>query len=305
MLNFIITSVLTATWILCFRSFKSLNINTLQAVVVNYWICVLTGVISFGLYAEVTNFDKPWLIYANILGTLFFITFYQMARTTQIIGVTATTVAAKISLVIPVLFALFVFKTQVKFFDFWNYTGVGLTLLAIYFSAQSNQSNAQSSTSKVNSLFLPILIFLLSALIDTSVNFLNWKYIPSEDSALFLIFAFGSAAVVGSLYVTYLIIKKSVVFDKKALFGGLYLGIPNFFSLYFLLQTLSDFNNDGAFIFPLFNIAVILISAIFAIILFREKLSKLNWLGLGIAVLAMFLIAYQEILSYFEILPNH
>jgi drug/metabolite transporter (DMT)-like permease len=85
----------------------------------------------------------------------------------------------------------------------------------------------------------------------------------------------------------------------RSILGGLILGFPNFLSFYFLLGALSDFGNSAAFVFPIYNVLSMLTSSFLAWILFKETLQPLNKLGLALAVLAIFLISYQEILGAF------
>ena len=49
--------------------------------------------------------------------------------------------------------------------------------------------------------------------------------------------------------------------------------------------------------YPIYNIGVILISTLVSIMFFKEKLNALNIVGLILAVVAIFLISWQEILG--------
>jgi drug/metabolite transporter (DMT)-like permease len=147
-------------------------------------------------------------------------------------------------------------------------------------------------------LWLPISVFILSGIIDTSLNYFNAIFEDDPSFVFFPVLVFFTAGIVGLFY--------SIFFDKsgnkwklKSFIGGVYLGIPNFFSLFFLLETLKIFNQDGAFIFPFTNLGTILLSALGAFILFKEKLHKLQLMGIVLAIISLFLLAYQEFLSYF------
>ncbi len=81
----------------------------------------------------------------------------------------------------------------------------------------------------------------------------------------------------------------------RSLVGGFILGVPNFLSFYFLIKALGTFGNSAAFVFPIYNILTMMASAAAAWLFFREKLNGLNRWGLGLAVLAIVLISYQEL----------
>jgi multidrug transporter EmrE-like cation transporter len=298
MLNLLLAVLFTVTWLVGFRLFKTYKINTFQAVVINYWTCAFTGLFTFDISnsLNINTLSQFWVLLAALLGGMFISTFYLTAIATQKIGLTLTTVSAKISLVVPVLFSLFVFQSSQKNFDFINYLGVLLALLAIVFSSLKKEEDTPVARDLLSILF-PILIFATNGAVDTMVNYLNWQYVRPENSAFFSIVSFVAAASLGLVGLLYQIFVKGEGLAVKNILGGVAIGVPNFFSFYFLLLALADFKSDGAFLYPIFNILTILFSAIFAWFLFREKLSQLNRIGIGLAVVAMILIAYQEILA--------
>jgi multidrug transporter EmrE-like cation transporter len=298
MLNLLLAVLFTVTWLVGFRLFKTYKINTFQAVVVNYWTCVFTGLFTFDISNSLNTsvLSQFWVLLAALLGGMFISTFYLTAISTQKIGLTLTTVSAKISLVLPVLFSLFIFQSSQKAFDSLNYLGVLLALLAIVFSSLKKEEEAPIARDWLSILF-PILIFVTNGAVDTMVNYLNWQYVKPENSAFFSIVSFVSAASLGLIGLLYQILVKKETLAVKNILGGIAIGVPNFFSFYFLLLALADFKSDGAFLYPIFNILTILFSAVFAWLLFKEKLSLLNRIGISLALVAMILIAYQEILA--------
>ena len=73
------------------------------------------------------------------------------------------------------------------------------------------------------------------------------------------------------------------------------LGIPNFLSFYFLLKALAYFGSSGAFVYPLYNLGVILLSAIIGLLVFKERLSKLNIVGILLAITAITLLSWNAL----------
>lgn len=304
MFNLIMAVLCTTAIFLAFRSFKLFNINTLQAVVINYWVCIITGGISLNKFGEMyQTFGKTtWFIWAVVLGFMFVGTFYLTAITTQKAGVSVATLASKMSLLIPVVFGILILGTESKTFDIWNYLGIILSLFSIVLTSlkdKKRNDNLSIASNKYLMLILAFAVFLLSGIIDTSLSYVNFRFFNGEDGSIFLMFTFGFAAIVGTSFLLFQILNNKTKIERKSVIGGLYLGIPNFFSLFFLLRALSDFSHDTAFLFPVFNILIIVVSSIFAIILFREKLSRLNLLGILMAILALLLIAHQELFKDF------
>lgn len=304
MISLLLGILSSAMLFIAFRSFKSLNINTLQAVVVNYYVCVITGWFAFGKSSQLSliSLNNPWFVYALVLGTAFILVFYLIAMTTQIVSVTAGSLATKISLVIPVMASLLIFNTQQKEFNWINYSGILLSLVAIVLSTlKKEKKGAEIQSGGIRNFLLTLAVFVCSGAIDTSLNYLNLHYIKPEASAFFLVILFGMAGVAGTVVAAYRLASGKDRFSGRNIIGGIYLGIPNFFSVYFMLDALSAFGNDGAFLFPVFNIGIIVCSSIAAVIIFKEQLSRLNQLGLLLAVLAILFIAYQEIFQYLKL----
>ncbi|MCS6820821.1 MAG: hypothetical protein NZ551_03030 [Microscillaceae bacterium] len=298
MLSFSVSILLSVVWFLVMRAFRTFKVNTLQAVVVNYWVCVATGLLF--LEHQVTDktqlFTISWNKYAFLLGLSFVGTFYLVALTAKNVSVTLATIASKASMVIPVVVNLWVLQTTQKLFDFWNYCGVVLALVSVLLSSIKSEDQQNKKMSQTTFL-LPLLVFFLNGLCDTGTNVLNYYFVKQGQEALFSILTFGSAGIGGLAMLIYSIMFQKQYFEAKSLWAGIALGVPNFFSFYFLLKALTAFNNDGALVFPIFNICIILLSALLAVVIFRENLSKLNYLGIFLSVLAIFLLAYQEIFA--------
>lgn len=283
---------------LAFRSYSIFKIDNLQAIVVNYFVCVITGFFFIGkpdIFSNV-DFSQAWTWFALILGLLLVLGFYAASLTSQMLGVSVTSVSSKMSLVFPVAFSLFFMKIESKEFTFLNYTGIILAFAAIYLSSMRKNTRQGSGLKSNYLLLLPFSVFLFGGIIDIMINYSNYKLIDQSVEDLFPIFLFGSAAIIG--FVMMLFQKKK--FEWKSIIGGLYLGIPNYFSLFFVFKALTAFENNGAVFYPIYNVGIILLSSFSAMIIFREKLSKINFIGLGLAVIALFLLSYQEIIQFFR-----
>lgn len=279
---------------LIFRTLSHYNIPTFQAIVFNYLSCVLTGLLFLGNVQFISDitFDKPWVLIAIILGAIFIGTFYLMALTTQKLGVTVSSIASKMSLVIPVVVSLFILNIASREFVIYNYIGIALAITAILLSSIKN-GNSQKLRPFV--LFMPALVFIFGGVIDTTINYTNHKYLTSETQGVFPIIIFFAALCIG---VAVLLTKFQRISIKSVIAGSL-LGIINYFSIYFLVKSLGAFDNDGAIVYPVINVGIILLSSISAVIIFKEKLSSINKLGLAIAIAAVFLIFYQEVVAQF------
>lgn len=297
MLYLIAGIVANVSLFLAFRTFSIFKIDNLQAIVVNYFVCVITGMIFIGKPDILLSIDltASWSWFAIFIGLLLVIGFYSASLTAQSMGVSITSVASKMSMVFPVLFSLLFLKIESKDFSFFNYFGMVLAVLAIYLGSLREGSIKKAKLSRKWMFLLPFTVFVAGGLIDISINYSSYMLITPLNEEVFAIVLFGGAAIIGSV----LLIFQKRKLELKSIVGGLYLGIPNYFSLFFVLKALTAFDNNGAVFYPIYNVGIIMLSSILAMILFKEKLSKLNFLGLGISILALFLLSHQEIIHYF------
>jgi len=294
----LLTILMNILLFLSFRSFPKFRIDNLSAIVVNYYVCIITGLIFIGRPGIIYELqpDINWMLPAFILGFIFIATFNMMARTTQLFSVSVASIAAKMSLVIPVIFSLFIFKIESKPFTWINYLGIIIALIAIFLSSFKKEKTHTQHSSGLFILLMPFLVFVLSGILDTTMNYANNYLLSEKLQPVFPILIFITAALIGT---SILIIKRRKI-KMRYIIGGIYLGVPNYFSVYFLLKGLSGFNNDGAVYFPVLNVGIILFSSLAAMLIFREKLQPVNKLGLILSILAIYMLSYQELSIYFK-----
>ena len=295
MLYLVASILLSVMLLLNFRIFPRFGVNTTQAIILNYPVCFLTGLLlmpagqSFSL-----DLSQIWTWMALALGVGFIITFLLSGASTQQSGITATSLANNLSLVIPVTFSLLVLGGG-KVFDGFNYLGLVLALVAVGLSTyKAPERGATSQT--VNTIWLPIAVFLMYGLTNTVINYMNVRYITATNQTIPVTLTMVLGAIIaGVVLLVVRLIRDRERIEGRNLVAAISLGIPNFLSFYTLLLALSAFGGNGAFVYPVYNIGVILVAALMAALFFKEKLSLLNKIGLGLAVLAIGLISWQEL----------
>jgi drug/metabolite transporter (DMT)-like permease len=307
LLSLLFSVAASVSLFIIFRYFSKFGVNTFQAVAVNYCVCVGTG-LAFADSNDLAQFNPTnWWGMAIFLGFTFIGTFYLMGITTQKAGVTVATLANKMSMVIPVLINLLVFKSTQNF-DFFNGLGLLCALAAVVMSSYTSKKDSENETqnsientqiaTKPNPLaafILPVSIFFLGGVIDTSLSYANLKLLQKGEETVFPIVLFATAACIGLVGIAYNWLVKKEPFTQKSLFAGIILGVPNYFSIYFLLQALSDFGGNGAFVIPILNIGTILLATFISVLLLGDKLNRINIMGVLLALVAIVLLSYQKI----------
>jgi drug/metabolite transporter (DMT)-like permease len=285
---FLALSIIASTLIfVIFRLFASYNINTLQAIVVNYFVACSCGVIGYQNSIELSAIPQyNWFYYTLALGALFIIVFNLMAITTQHNGLSVVSVATKMALVIPIAFGLWYYKEPL---GPSKAAGIVLALIAVYLVAVKKDS---SIILQKKNLVFPVLVFLGSGLIDTSLNFLQNDFIT--DKSLIPLFSstiFLTAGVIGIMVLVAQKIKGVLVLEFKNIIAGIVLGIPNYFSIYFLVKALRSNLFDSSGIFTINNVGIVIISTLLGVVFFKEQLSVKNWIGITLAVISIALVS--------------
>jgi drug/metabolite transporter (DMT)-like permease len=283
------TIVISVFLLILFKLFTVYNVNSFVAIIVNYIAACITGILFLDIPFNFTLFSSNWLPVAIPLGALFIFIFYLISQTAQKISIATASVANKMSVVIPVLFSVLYLREP---FSLLKTFGVILALIAVYLSSQKN---ASASWSK-KLLWLPALVFIGSGAIDTTLNLANSFLIKTKnDSALFTICTFMSAFCFGMLALGYQFLtqktKLNEAMNLKNIVGGLLLGIPNYFSIYFIFKSLETNLLSSAQLFPVLNLCNVALAAITGWLIFKEKLSITNVTGIVLALISIIIIS--------------
>ena len=277
MISLTLTILFTVSLFIFFKEFEKRNINTQQAITFNYLTASIIAILLYGNPIFLTDIVNATWIYPTIaLGVFFVVMFNIMAKTTQQLGISIASIASKMSLVIPVIAAL-LFQRNINL-SIYNYIGILLALIAIFLTFKKKQKTQKS-------LKIAVFLFFGAGILDSFLDYIREKHLESiNDFNLFIILIFFIAFFTGFV----IIIFKRNKISFKNIIGGVLLGIPNYFSIYFVLLSLESLG--GAVVFPVLNIGVVLISTIISFLVYKDNLNKGNWFGIVLACVSIFLL---------------
>ncbi len=289
MIDIIYTTITFSSMLVLFKYFGKYGVNNLQAIIVNYFTAgTLSLIVAHNNDIKISLPDiiySTYIIPSLIIGFLFIVTFNLLAFGTQKIGIAISTVANKMSMIIPVIVGISLFSEKLGMFKL---IGIVLAISAIYMT--STKSGKLSFDKK----FLPIilLIFFGQGMADGTLSWAQKFSINDENTPLFFASIFLIAGILGSVFLIYETIKNGFKLEFKNLIWGIGLGIPNYLTLHFFVRSLQSPIFESSQVFPIVNMGVIVLTALAGILLFREKLSFFNWGGILVAVLAISLITF-------------
>lgn len=286
----LLLSVLASSAIfVIFRLLPRVGAFTFPTIVVNYFVAAICGLMMIGSDYDITEkFSEVWFRSGLLLGVLFITLFYLMAFTAQRAGVGVTSIATKMSLVLPV--AWFMATDPDDAPTFLKIAAVLLAVLGVVLSARKSADG----TFKWSYVLFPVIIFVGSGLIDLVLGqFSQGGYLTSEsDRYLFASTPFITSTAIGSMVMLMRIRRRLPVINFPTLASGVVLGFVNFGSIYFLVRTFDAGLLDRSAIIPVNNLGVVLFSALASLVLFQERFSMKNRIGLALSIIAIGILLY-------------
>ena len=165
MIYLALTIIQSTAIFIVMKLFSRFRIDNWQAITVNYAIAALFG---FVIYKGDINagiiMDRGWFTYSLLLGITFISTFFIFALSAQKVGVALTSVASKMSVVIPVIAGLILLHEKISMIAA---TGVAIALLAFYLTL----GTGKKSSFPRQFLILPLLLFIGNGVNDTLMKY--------------------------------------------------------------------------------------------------------------------------------------
>ena len=285
MVYLLISICISSLLFVIFKLFDVLRINTFQAIVVNYFTAAILGFYMSNNWVSFYEIpSQPWFLGAFLLGIMFILVFNIMALTSQKNGLSVASVSSKMSVVIAIVFGVWYYNESLSLVKL---IGILLALIAVYLSS----IKAKNQITQKNKAFLyPLLLFFGSGAIDTSLKYVETTYVAEGGVPLFSATIFVCAFILGIIVLLYQKATGTLNFEFKSILGGVLLGIPNYFSIVYLLKALSTKGMESSTAFTLNNVGIVILSTLFGLFIFKEKLIHKNWLGIVIAVISIILI---------------
>ncbi len=274
----------SASIFVIFKLLQRFSLPTLPVILVNYIVATFFGFWLAGGIPHYNTTDMQWLLPAIIIGVLFIVNFFLMAYSAQNIGISITTVAGKMSVIIPMVFSIYFYSEDLPAFKI---IGIVLAMAAV-FMAVFKKDNGRFNPLK---LIVPFIIFASMGVTDALLKYAQDAYISDDKAPVFSASLFGIALILAFLFLT-IRPKNFVQFSRWPVWlAGLVLGLVNFGSVYFVILALNSKVFDSSIVFGITNICIVTISALVGGLVFREKLSVVNIVGivLSVAAIAIFM----------------
>jgi drug/metabolite transporter (DMT)-like permease len=286
MLYLVLSIVFSAGVFVTMRFFKRFGLDNHQALMWNYVFATCTGFLMCDRFDTVPELvGEAWFGLSLLTGFWFIFTYLLMTASTQSSGVTITSLSSKLSVVLPTLAGVLLFRETLT----WQVSiGIVLALVALVLVVGGGKP---ASDTQRTSWLLPFLIFFGTGTGDILMK-LNEQRNTADEMSFMIAFIYLIAMVFGILLVSFDLLRGKSKWQNKSIVGGIALGVINFFSTYCIFHAMRCF--DNVILFPVYNVGVVSLTALIGWLLFKEKLTWKNYLGLAVAILAVVLISVKS-----------
>ncbi|MFM9055516.1 MAG: hypothetical protein ACKOQY_02340 [Bacteroidota bacterium] len=293
-IEILLASAFSASLYVVLRYFGVWKVNNLHGLTANYLTAAsLSFCWNFSANLHAAQ-SAAWMVpYAVGIGMLFIGVFYIAALTTQKAGITITSIAGKMSMVIPICAGIILFNDQVTSA---RIIGMLLALLAVLLSTYSKSKGESHQKIDAGTVLLPVILFIGSGMVDTSIKLSEHYLMEGEGDQLFVSMLFGSAGLIGIVltfrgFLFSRFERRKAWPNRRSILAGVLLGTLNFFSLLFLINALASPGAESSLIFAITNVLVVLFSTASGLILFREKLNPTKIAGLAVAIISIIILS--------------
>lgn len=259
------------------------SVNVYQMIAWNYPIAAILSYYFFKPDMNTLSLQTDnMLIYAG-LGFLLPAIFLAIAGSIRYTGIVRTEIAQRLSLIVPLIASFWLFKENATIM---RLIGVGIGLIAILFSLY--RKGYVKATIRSHWLY-PTFVFFGMGIIDILFKLIAQLTLVPYGTSLFLVFCL--SAIASFLYIGVQAFRKKMVFSLSGTLWGFVLGLFNFANIIFYMHAHRSLPENPSIVFSAMNIGVIVVGALVGSVVFKERLSKVNQLGLLLAIISVFIIS--------------
>ncbi|MCQ9329689.1 EamA family transporter [Pelistega suis] len=278
-MNYLIFSVLCSVIVSVLLKIARRNqVDIKQAIAFNYVTAVtLTWfILNPALPSQADN--QPWLLFLA-LGVLLPTIFVAMSRAVETAGIVRSDAAQRLSLFIPILASFTIFAEAISTPRLISLAVAFVALFCLLHKPIHDKEKNQYAA-----------IFLFLVWIGYGVIDILFKQMAKTGTA----FPTGltiTFTLAGILMFAYLLLTRTR-FNLQSIVAGLILGLFNFGNILFYIRAHQVFKDNPTLVFTTMNIGVISLGTLVGALIFKEKISRINALGIILAIAAVYLLYF-------------
>lgn len=248
--------------------------NNLGMLTMNYIVCSVLAALfcNVGLFAD-SNLSTA-IFMGGINGALYLAGFILMQINIPRNGVVLSSIFQKLGLLVPIVVSVCFYHELPSVLQ-----GMGFLLAVVAIVLMNYQRDSGNAGFKLGLLGM----LLACGMAEAMSKIFKETGVP-ELEPQFLFFTFVAAM---TLCFFCMIAKKQRIGLSELLFGTL-IAVPNFFSSKFLMASLGSL--PAVIVFPVFSVGTILVLTLAGVLLFRERITKQQWIAISMILVALVLL---------------
>lgn len=271
--SLIIAHLLKATEDKGLRTLNVLTFNYLVAFVIAFlyrlesplvWISRMTPVV--------------WLV-AVVVGSMFIANFVVYSKSAHRNGVGVSVAAMRLSLLIPVLLSILMYK---EVLSAGQSAGILMVFGALFLLMPRKQKLADTDIQRAWMLWF---LFICTGLTDGSLKIYEEDFSAQLSEGAFMGLVFLTAFIIGAVLCWK---REGRWITRREAIMGTAIGVPNLFTSIFLIYTLQYL--EGAVTYTAVNLLTVLGGTILGKVRWKDQVSRLQWIGIATAIVAITLL---------------
>ena len=264
------------------------NADRLTLIAVGYVVAAVVGLFVQAFQGDLTYLvdDRGLLVFGIVVGASFAIGFTVFAWAIKLIGMAIVTGVARTSVVLPFLASWLV----------WNEVPsmpqvIGVIVAVVAFALLARTFSRADKDVRKGPMFKFIVllgVFVLVGMADLAMKTFEVWYSEKFDASAFTFLVFGAAACFAMLALVARGVNNGHWPDRQSILWSTLLGVVNYPSIDLLVRAAEVL--PGTVAFPVNGIATTLGAALLGVLVFKERLSRVNFLGLAFAGTALVLL---------------
>lgn len=250
--------------------------NRLVVAGMNY---LVAATLSF-VMLDTSKLDIPpvWMGISIAAGIGFVGGFLMMMRGMKEIGLAIPSSTARLSMLIPVVGSIIFFDERP---GTPQIAGLVAGVLAFVLLGAAQRSKGEQGGLDLGAIGILLAIFAIVGATDFSMKMAQEAGIDKDANAFYI---FATAA----LFCWSVVALRQLPVRAGDLLTGAILGVPNYFSVYFLLLALRQL--DASIVFPTVSAGSVVLVTLVAVLFWKEHPNAIAWAGILLAAVAVALL---------------
>lgn len=259
--------------------------NNISMLSVNYAICLILAV----FYTGIDNLFQTGeglgtaLALGSVNGFFYIASLVLFQNSVKQNGVVLSAIFMKLGIMVPLVISILLFQEMPTMVQVFGFILAIVAIIIINLKGKATE-NIIENASEISLKKIGLILVLIGCGLADGMSKIYQELGADEFEELFLVCTFIIAFILSVIFVIY----KKQRYTQNEIIYGILLGVPNYYSARFLLKALGQISAVVAY--PTFSIGTIAVVTLTGVIVFKEKITKLQMIAIGLIAVAVVLL---------------